>query len=168
MAKQLNSQEISRRALNRSAGLAVMDVMSPISVGNKEIIGKKLTERIRQRLMEHAANIVKSAKGNFTTKGIRTGALRNAIKPKGVIKDGRIWVGVGIDTAAKAVYKGEVVRPHKYAHLVELGFTDRAGNDVQGIGFLTKAVKANGGNEAIVKIIKKSADDTLRNEGVSK
>ena len=168
MAKQLNSQEISRRALNKSAGLAVMDVMSSISVGDKEIIGKKLTERIRQRLMEHAAKIAKSAKGNFTTKGIRTGALRNAIKPKSVIKEGRIWVGVGIDTKARAVYNGKVVKPYKYSHLVEFGFTDRAGNDVQGIGFLTKAVKANGGNEAIVKIIKESADDTLKNEGVSK
>ena len=145
-----------------------MDVMSSISVGNKEIIGKKLTERIKQRLMEHAEKIARSAKGNFTSKGIRTGALRSAIKPKGVIDDGRIWVGVGIDTKARAVYKGKVVKPYKYAHFVEFGFTDRAGNDVQGIGFLTKAVKANGGNEAIVKIIKESADDTLKNEGVSK
>ena len=164
----MNSQDISRRALNKSAGLSVMDVMSSVSLGAEGVFGVKLTERIKQRLMEHASKIAKSAKGNFTTKGIRTGALRNAIKPKGVVKEGRIWVGVGIDTAAKAVYNGKVVKPYKYAHFVEFGFTDRAGNDVQGIGFLTKAVAANGGNEAIVKIIKESADDTLKNEGVSK
>lgn len=138
-----------------------MDVMSYIP----QNITPLITERLKQAFLEHANKIAATAKSNFTSKGIRTGALRKAIKAKGIVKQNKIWVGVGIDTKAKAVYNGKVVIPFKYSHLVEFGFIDKAGDEVKGIGFLTKAVAAHGGNDALIDIVKECNDETFKEEG---
>lgn len=127
-------------------------------------------------LKAKGARIMRRARSNVSTQSKKTGALAKAIKDKNVFKrgraknriDGRIWMGVGIDSNVREKEyqpNGRIIihRPIFYAHLVEQGFTHYPdGKLIKGKPFLRPAVNAEGGEIGIKNELEEVIDNAAR------
>lgn len=93
----------------------------------------------------------------------RSGFLAKSITKKvKKYKDGGVWSAFGVNANTAGEYKGERVRPIKYAHLVELGFTHVGNKPVQAKPFLRPTAREVFGGDALGKVIRDKIDKALK------
>lgn len=104
---------------------------------------KQLGDRVQRRVLRGAVNvattpIVKSAKAKASK---QSGLLRKSLgkKVKTYVDKNTVVGIVGPKTSTVGEYKGKKRRPANYAHLVEKGRIDEAGNAVPAKPFLRPA-----------------------------
>ena len=115
-------------------------------------------------LLSHFKKTAALAKDNLEANdSVRTGLLRKAIAAKSQVlknKGGdsyRVWAAVGVNKEIEGHYKGQRVRPYKYAHLVEYGH-----NGVAPKPFLRLALASRGGENEIRNIAAEALEETAK------
>ena len=105
-------------------------------------IGMLQLAYVESALKDAVKPVVRDIKNNITSNGLRTGALKTAIKSKVAMRKkdySGVYGLVGVDKAVISYDRyGNKVRPSKYAHLVEFGTKRTAGKF-----FITKAALKN-------------------------
>lgn len=109
-----------------------------------------IKEAAAKSLKESVKKVENSAKRGLSGVSERTGALKKSIVSTAKIYKNGVWAGVGVDSSYKEVHGGKVVKPSKYAHLIEAGFQHYPdGSRIEAKPFLSPAVNQNGGREGI-------------------
>lgn len=107
----------------------------------KTLPGKVQKKLLRSAVTAGAKPIVNAAKAKAPK---RTGTLELSIGRKVMMKNGTAVAVIGPKTNVQSESKGQTIKPSRYAHLVEKGFIDRAGEHIPGQPFIEPALDEGG------------------------
>jgi len=119
---------------------------------------EEIALQVENDLKPFMGKIQSAAVAKIKANSVRSGALARSIKTKFVKKydkeTHRVWAGVGVDKNHVETYNGKRVRPIKYAHFIEQGFTHQPdGTKIEDKPFLAPAVRLVGGKEKAQSIV---------------
>jgi HK97 gp10 family phage protein len=124
-------------------------------------LGDKVARKVTRQAVNAAATpVVKAAKANVA---VDSGLLKKSLGKKTITSKDKQFVSalVGAKKSVQGESNGKIQKPSRYAHLVEKGFIDAAGNHVPPQPFMRPAADSTA-SQAESIMAKKFADGVER------